>query len=98
MASDSMTIYKYVLEVTDEQTLSLPDESNILTVQTQRNEPCLWVLLDTAQTKRRDVTIWIRGTDHPTGDVIGEGITYLGTFQLNGGAFVGHVFGKVATS
>ena len=37
-------IYKYPLEVQDEQVVMLPTGAKILTVQSQKDRPCLWAL------------------------------------------------------
>lgn len=84
-----MTIYKYPLEVTDEQEVELPGTHKLLSVQEQNATPCLWALVDpdAAPVKR---TLRIFGTgqpieEYPMGD-------FLGTFQLYGGRLVFHVF------
>ena len=82
------TIWKYQLEVTDTQEISIPCNSKILSVQTQRNKPVMWVLID-PDTEKFTKKFRIYGTDHPieTNDLI-----YIGTFQLDEGSFIGHVF------
>jgi hypothetical protein len=80
------TIWKYSL--TPDCTLSMPVGSIILTVQEQEQRPCLWALVDPAAPHecRRFRTY---GTGHPVADDPGE---YIGTFQLNGGSLVFHLF------
>lgn len=39
-------IYKYELQVTDNQNIMLPIGSKILTVQNQNEKACLWALVD----------------------------------------------------
>ena len=82
------TIFKYPLEVTDEQTLEMPSGARILTVQTQHNVPCLWALVPIAapMMQRRIIT---HGTEHPVPPTTGE---YIGTYQLDGGSLIFHVF------
>ncbi len=83
------TIYKYPLVVTDFQTVSLPVDAEILTVQTQGGNPCMWALVDPTQTEKEGRNIAIFGTGHPVNcDVI----RYISTFQLYDGELVFHVF------
>lgn len=82
-------IWKYELK----ETLSMPSGSKIMCVQTQNNIPCLWVICnpDSPEVSRNFLVL---GTGH----VIIEPITireyYIGTYQINGGEFVFHVFEK----
>lgn len=41
-----MNVYKYELEITDEQTIRLPLNAELLTVQMQGDKCCLWALVD----------------------------------------------------
>lgn len=83
-----MTIWKYTLKTTDEQTAEMPRGAQILTVQTQGDTPMLWALVDPgAPTERR--TILTHGTGHEVPD---DGRQYLGTYQRFGGQYVFHVF------
>ena len=83
------TIWKYPLEIADEQTLQIPDGAQLLTVQSQDGAPCLWALVDPeAETKL--CVLQVFGTGNPVQD---EGV-YLGTFQVLQERFVGHVFLK----
>lgn len=82
------TIYKYQLDVTDVQTLHIPKNSKILNIQTQREIPCIWALVDTNE-KIEDRKIKIYGTGHECGPGREE---YIGSFQLENGALVFHVF------
>ena len=82
------TIWKFTLEVTNSQVISLPIGSPILTVQTQRNEPCLWVHVE-SDAPRKEVTILTFGTGKPLPDNMNG--KYVGTYQLDNG-LVFHVF------
>ena len=87
------TIWKFPLETTDRQVIRMPVGSRILTVQTQSQsgKPCLWAVVDSdAPLQPRGFEIC--GTGHPmsiNGDEIHE---YIGTYQLNDGQLVFHVF------
>lgn len=80
------TIYKYFLNVTDQQYLVMPKFATILAVQIQYDKICLWALIETENEPldRRDIRIY--GTGNPiTGDK-----RYIGTVQM--GPLVWHVF------
>ncbi len=83
----SRTIWKYTLAIADDVELCMPEGARILTVAEQHGLPWLWAMVDPAAPKvaRR---LAIRGTGHPLGDV-GD---YIGTFMLERGALVFHVF------
>lgn len=83
-----MTIWKYPLEITDEQSVMLPEGSDILSAQVQGGTLCLWVKVNPkAPLSRR--TIRIFGTGHPVPD---EPLVFIDTVQMAGGALVWHVF------
>jgi hypothetical protein len=87
------TVWKYELVVDDEQTITLPHGAVVLTVQAQHGVPVLWAHVDPMVVFKRDVLIQTRGTGHNAYGV-GE---YVGTYQLEDGRFVGHVFMKEAS-
>lgn len=82
-----ITIWKYRLDVIDEQTIEVPFEAKALSVQMQNAELCIWCLVKT-DNKLVPMHIRIFGTGHPVVDVPDK--SYVGTFQE--GWFVGHVF------
>jgi thioredoxin reductase len=82
------TIYKYQLEIVDEQTLELPYDSTFIHVGLDPNGlPCIWATVDTEQQGRSVKTIFIVGTGRPIPDAA---FFYLNSF--NQGQFVWHVF------
>lgn len=83
----SEAIWKYELETTDHQTLKMPAGAQILTIQTQRGNPCLWAVV-TVENEIVDRKITIRGTGH----IMAMEGDYLGTYQSYGGDLVFHVF------
>lgn len=86
------TIYKYPLSITDEQELTLPAGSEILSAQIQHEKPCLWVLIDSDESKKDSVIIETFGTGNP----IPEGQRrFIATYQLHGGGLVFHVFQRI---
>lgn len=84
-----LTIWKYRLTTTDTQYAEMPKGAKILAVQMQNEVPCLWALVDPDQPKMK-VKIAIFGTGHPIDER--WGLKYIGTYQLNGGLLVFHVF------
>jgi hypothetical protein len=83
------SIWKFPVEVTDEQSVEMPIGAQALSVQVQGGQVCLWALVDIkAETEERLVQIF--GTGHP---VANEG-TFVETFQMQGGALVFHAFIK----
>ena len=83
------SIWKFPLEVTDEQKVELPIGAKPLTVQVQGDTACLWALVDT-QVQKEARVIQIFGTGHR---VSNEG-EYISTFQMHGGSLVFHAFIK----
>ena len=86
------TIWKYQLEPIDNQDIEMPFNSKILTIQTQQEKPCLWALVDPSEkTEKRHIEIF--GTGHPIHYDIGDTErNYIGSYQLENGALVFHVF------
>lgn len=68
----------------------MPEGARVLCVQSQGNEPKIWVLVDESrhQEEKRVFQTFLTGQTFNLPTLY----EYLGTFQLNGGNFVGHVF------
>jgi len=84
-------IWKYKIEIDDTQTLSIPADYEILTIQHQFSDLCMWVLVD-PEIKKKAVMIDIYGTGHTISDLKHK---YINTFQVNGGALVFHAFERI---
>jgi hypothetical protein len=84
-------IWKWSLLTQDEQELSIPAGARLLAVQTQHGTPMLWAMCD-EEAQREPRWIAIVGTGNPLPNSLGE---YLGTFQVNGGGLVFHVFERL---
>lgn len=82
------SIWKFPLQITDEQTLEIPKYSEMLAVQVQNGVPCLWARVDPTASKetRKIIT---HGTGHQVPPATGQ---YIGTYQVAGGDLVFHVF------
>lgn len=81
-------IYKYLITPGVNE-FGLPTGCKILSVQTQNNKPQIWVLFDpTVKTK-----VTRKYQAFPTGSPIEEELVgFIGTFQLDDGIFVYHLF------
>ena len=97
-----MTIWKFPFEITDTQVISMPEGANILTVQVQNGEPCIWAIVNESA-KLISRKIRVAGTGHtlPQMEVnqtsLSAGLrVYIGTIQMNGGALIFHVFDEGA--
>ena len=83
-----MKVFKYILQVTDKQTLMMPAGAKLLDVQIQGEKCCIWALCDPAAPEvPRHLAIY--GTGNPMPDECGE---YIATFQMYGGSLVFHAF------
>lgn len=84
------TIWKYPLGVQDVQTLSMPNEAQILSAAFQGEQLCLWaIVIPTRATTPRSIAIYGTGNEIPTytDDV------HIATVQH--GPFVWHVFERL---
>jgi hypothetical protein len=97
------TIWKFPLEITDEQVIQLPAGAELLTVTAlwvpvpvkgvPGERPCLWALVDDeCEPTPREIRIY--GTGHAIKVDLSK-YKYVGTFQVLNGSFVGHVFEKL---
>lgn len=83
-----MVIYKYPLQITGYQTLSLPKGAKLLSVQMQGATCCLWALVDPEHNIRESRTLRMLCTGE---SFIKEG-DYISTFQIPNQGLVFHVF------
>ena len=83
-------IYKYQIEVTDEQLVTMPAGAQILTVQAQGDRLCLWAVVSLGSPEeKRVIQIYGTGMDFPKH----KKCTYIATVQMDG--FVWHVFERI---
>jgi hypothetical protein len=87
----AMNIYKFPIRVTDVQAVRMSAGAQILTVQVQHGQPCIWAHLDPDQPPTTR-TIEMFGTGHPIEPAPRQ---YIGTVQLQGGGLVFHVFERL---
>lgn len=86
----SISIYKYVLEITDDQVISIPGPLELLSIQLQGGRLCLWAKV-CVEAPLEKVPIRIVGTGHSFDDCL-DGWQFLSTVQQ--GIYVWHVFYK----
>lgn len=81
-------VWKWTLPAAGRCTLPMPRGAEVLAVQVQREDVALWAVVDPdAESEPRSfITV---GTGHPE---VPAKVRYVGTFQLAGVVFVGHVF------
>ena len=83
-----MTVWKYPIPLHDHLEMLLPSGAQVLKVECQHEQPCLWALVNPgAPEETRHFRI--AGTGHV---IIDKGLSFVSTFQMDGGALVFHVF------
>lgn len=83
-----MKILKFPLDLCDHQTIEMPINAQILTVQIQHDKLCIWALCD--ETKDTiPIVISLYGTGNPIKEQPGQ---YIGTVQMYNGTIVFHAF------
>lgn len=87
------TIWKFSLAVMDKQAIQMPIGAEILAVQLQDTQPCLWAIVDT-EAAREDRVIEIHGTGNRMYQDMGVQHKYIGTVQQP--PLVWHVFERVS--
>lgn len=95
MTQSKMRIFRYRLDITDEQTLDLPANAEVLSVGPPRDgldQLDMWALVDVTATKELR-TFQIFGTGHPMSATYSR---FIGTVPTHEGMFVWHVFEKLA--
>lgn len=96
----SKTIWKFPV-APKQKSISMPKGAEVLSVQEQHGMPCIWALVDPSnKTEERHFEIFGTGHDIPMN---GERKSYqnpvkrkyIGTFQLQGGSLVFHLFERL---
>lgn len=85
-------IWKYPLDVTNPNRVSMPKGAEILCVQIQFDIPTLWAKVQ-QENERITRIFWIFGTGHTVPEHLE--LLYISTFQLTGGALIFHVFEEI---
>lgn len=86
----TLAVFKYPLEVIDEQVLSLPRGAKILSFAEQHGGYCIWALVD-PQRPQGTCRIRLAGTGHPI-NYAPDNLAFIGTALAMDGNFVLHAF------
>lgn len=84
----NQVVWKYPLQIENEQYIALPADCKILRVGVQDNKPVIWVLTHPADLIE-SVKIYIFATGQIINVEVGE---YLGSYEIYGGLEIYHVF------
>ncbi len=84
-------IYKYQIYPGGFTELLLPPGAKPLCVQVQKEVPYLWCLVDPTPRDTLEARKFVTVLTGEARDEL-DAATYIGTFQLSGGGFVGHTF------
>jgi hypothetical protein len=87
MGRSVRSVWKYAISVEDEFQREMPEGAAVIHVAVQRDEPCMWVLVDPSRPPETR-TFYVHGTGHP----IPAGRAHRGSFLMVGDDFVGHLF------
>jgi hypothetical protein len=88
------TIWKYILCVAGRQTFPMPDGAQVLSVQMQGNDVCMWAMVD-PRARKKCRTFHVFCTGHEISDPYD--LCHVGTVQDFGGSpLVFHVFEDLA--
>jgi len=85
------TIWKYQLEIKDEQEILMPKGSLVLSAGLQNNIVCIWVLVDSSTGEHEPITIKIFGTGNPL-PIMPPTFRFIGTIIQT--PFVWHIFAQ----
>jgi hypothetical protein len=88
------TIYKYELQITDEQGINMPIGAEILTAQMQGENLQLWALVDPDRDIKKRF-FEVIGTGHDVTCFSNTERKYISTVQLSGGKLIFHVFERI---
>ena len=86
-----MYVFKYVFTITDSIILTMPASAQILDVQIQYGNPCIWALVNPDNPPVERV-FRLAGTGHPIESEDVAHYTHISTFQMEDGALIFHLF------
>lgn len=87
------TIWKFPIQY-NQTTVKMPKGAEILTVQTQNNEPYIWALVN-PENEIELRTFEYFGTGHNVYCDMGIERKYINTFQIDNGNLVFHLFERL---
>lgn len=87
-------ITEYEIKITDEQVITMPVGTQIVSTKTKNENVILYTLVDAEQKDVvKDIKFRIHGTGHPIQEDIAE-YEFLDTVELYGGSLMFHIFYK----
>ncbi|MCP4552476.1 MAG: hypothetical protein GY834_10655 [Bacteroidetes bacterium] len=84
-----LVIYKYPVIPNDEICIEMPEDAQILTVDTQFGKPQIWALVN-PQNPLEKRHFRMAGTGHSIDEK--QNLHHLGTFQMDEGTLIFHLF------
>lgn len=85
-------IWKFPLELREEQEIEMPENANIIHVAEQHNRICLWAEIDPKNIKLKRI-FYVVGTGWNIPNL--SMVLYLGSVVMTPGAYVWHVYQKI---
>lgn len=87
-----MKIWKYQIPIRDLFEIEMPEDSETLCVQMQKETPCIWVRVSGDKKKNVKKEFAIVGTGQYFND---DDYFYVGTFQQYEGGLIWHLFERM---
>jgi len=84
------TIYKYTLNPKVTNAFKVPLGSAVLSMQVQKDKPCLWIQVNTEEKNLVEREFIIVGTGHALPE--DKPFKYVDTFQMYDGDLIFHVY------
>lgn len=88
-------IWKFKIKLADVNEILMPQGAEILTIKTQHEQPCIWALVESNNSKREIRKFLTFGSGHPISISNEENIKYIGTYFTASESLVWHVFEKM---
>lgn len=85
-------VWKYQLQPERNQEVEMPKGADILSVDAQHDNLCVWAMVDPKQTEKEVRSFRVIGTGHPIEDAEAKRMRFLGKALMHRGALVWHVF------
>lgn len=82
------TVHKFVLQMRDYVTITMPKDAKILKISKQYGDICLWALVDT-ENELINYEFRIAGTGHMISD---NNLEFIETIDIDSGRLIFHVF------
>ena len=84
-------IWRQVIDITDEQTISACGLSRVLAVDSRRGKVEVWFEIDSDK-EEAEITLWTVGTGNLMPDEVSRFGNYVGHYFAENNRFVGHLY------